>query len=661
MDDTQSTNRAACYHLLALQLPGDDGRIGKIPLMIKAMEKSSPRILGVIAGALLGLLVVLHLRRYAGINHDAVLYLGQGLLQRWPDIFMQDPFFAYGSQEKYSLFPRLVGFFFGLADPPVVFLVGELLFLLLFAAACWYCLAAILPKGKRYWAWLGVLCLPSLYGGMSGMFGYSEQFLTPRLVAEALSLTGVGLLARGRWFWAIGCMVLAILFHPLQGIAAGIILWSWMVMQDRRWLHVSWLVIPVLVLAWKQVPPFDGLFREIDPEWLGSLQEYSKQLFVILWNRADFNLLGFDVLLLLYAWRTLHGQFARWCAAGLLGLTIGLLASVLLVDVLHLVLPAGLQLWRVHWLAHWFAMACIGAYAYRDVEGRDWSRLALLALIILMTWSGIWWAWLPAMGLYMGWLRVVRRMSSKFVLLLGILFALGCIFFYANFFAMEWLRFRMAHYRFDLYAIDRRLLAFPITGLLLLLPWVHAWEGFSRKVQVALVALLLCPLLVLGALRWDSRPLVNLGYERAAFRSDIFGIELSRDAQVYWDADSLTGPWLVLQRASYFSPGQLAGGVFHRDTIVEGNERVSRMRPLIQESMWCRDRSLPLEERESCHISEEAMREACAIGPGRRPDYLVLQYEQPQPEAGRWEIIDPVTGEEAVTFRLYRCADIVKE
>ncbi|KRG86341.1 hypothetical protein ABB33_04030 [Stenotrophomonas acidaminiphila] len=628
---------------------------------MKTMDTERPGRFTVIAGALLGLLVMLHLRRYAGINHDAVLYLGQGLLQRWPEIFMHDPFFSHGSQEKYSLFPRLVGFLFGFTDPPVVFLWGVLLFLLLFAAACWYCLSAVLPRGQRYWAWLGILCLPSLYGGMSGMFGYSEQFFTPRLVAEALSLAGVGLLARDRWPLAIGCMALAVLFHPLQGIAAGIIVWSWMVMRDRRWLHVLWLVVPLLVLAWGKVQPFDGLFRKIDAEWLGSLQAYTRQLFVSLWRPVDFNLLGFDVLLLIYAWRTLHDSFARWCAASLLGLVLGLVASVLLVDVIHLVLPAGLQLWRVHWLAHWFAMASIGALVYRDAMAREWSRMALLALIILAAWSGMWWVWLPGMGVYMAWQWAIRPRNTKFVMLLGVLSALGCFFFFSNFFAMEWLRFRMAHYRFDLYAIDRRLLAFPIAGLVLLLPWAYAWGRFSRVVRLGLLILLLCPLLIIGGIRWDSRSVINLAYENAAFTSGVFGVDLAPDAQVYWDADSLTGPWLVLQRASYFSPGQLAGGVFHRDTIVEGNERVNRMRPLIQESMWCSDRSLPLEERESCHISDDTMNTACAFGPGRRPDYLVLQYKQPQPEAGRWEIIDPVTGESAVTFRLYRCADIVKE
>ena len=33
--------------------------------------------------------------------------------------------------------------------------------------------------------------------------------------------------------------------------------------------------------------------------------------------------------------------------------------STAVVDWLHLELPTGLQLWRVHWLAHWMSMAAL--------------------------------------------------------------------------------------------------------------------------------------------------------------------------------------------------------------------------------------------------------------------------------------------------------------
>lgn len=621
-------------------------------------EPRGSRLLTLISGALLGVAALLHLRRYAGINHDAVLYLGQGLLQRWPEIFGVDPFFAFGSQEKYSLFPKLLGVLFGLADPPTVFLYGTLAGLLLFAAASWYLLLALLPPGQRYMAWLGSIVLPSLYGGMSGMFGYSEQFLTPRLITEGLVLLSIGSLVRSHWVSAIAALLVAALFHPLQAVAGLLVIWSWLVIRDRRWLYLLLGVVPLLLAGWYGMPPFRGFFTQIDQEWLSSLQEFSRQLFVSMWNPADYNLLAFDLLVALYAARKFPDLFGKWMAAAIVGLAIGLASSLILVDALHLALPAALQLWRVHWLAHWFAMVALGVLFFRDASSDGWPRMMLLALAVLLAWAGIFWLWIPAFIGYWIWPRLICRIPRRAVFLLGIGFALGCVFFFINYLTTELLRFRLAHYRLDLYAIDRRLLAFPIAGTALLLSAIFLWRSLQFHLRAVATLLILMPVLVIGVIRWDSRPLLNKAFEDAVFRSDIFGFEVPEAAQVYWNADSLTGPWLVLRRASYFSPGQLAGGVFNRATLVESGERINRLRPLIEQSMWCTDRSHSSEERAGCHIDSAAMRQACAGGSGRRPDYLVLEFNQPERAIGTWEIIDPVTSAVATTFRMFSCADI---
>src|SRR5690606_21120200 len=67
------------------------------------------RALDLVAGSLLGVALLLLLKRYAGINHDAVLYLGQGLVRRWPEIFGHDLTFVHGGgQERYTVFPWLI-------------------------------------------------------------------------------------------------------------------------------------------------------------------------------------------------------------------------------------------------------------------------------------------------------------------------------------------------------------------------------------------------------------------------------------------------------------------------------------------------------------------------------------------------------------------------
>jgi len=616
-------------------------------------------VVTVLAGAGLGLVALLLIRRYSGINHDSVLYLGQGLMQRWPEIFGNDLFFIHGSQDRYSIFPWLLGKALAWSDAPALFLWGTLVSSLLFFAASWFCLRSLLPAGQRYCAWLGVLCLPSFYG-MVSLFSYGEQFLTPRPIAESLSLVCIVQLVRGRWAGAAACLLLASAFHPLQALATFLIVWPWAVMQDRRWLHLAWLAIPLFALAGMGVAPFGDLLRQADPEWLARLRGNTPQLFITEWSAFDLRMLAFDALLLGYASVALRGPFGRWCVAALAGLAIGFGASLVLVDGLNLVLPAGLQLWRAHWLAHWFAMAAFAAILFDIVIARDRSRALLLVLVALLAWGTPGWTWILLALLYAAWPRISSPGHPRLKVLLAWLFGLGIAILTVSHAMSEWTWFKLSHYRLDLYAIDRRLLAFPLFALGLPLLGVFAW----RRSQAAGRWLLVCalvPLLAVAASRWDARSPYNRAFEQNTFKPGIFGTPLPDDAQVFWDGEMTVAPWLVLGRASYYSGAQLAGGAFSRDTAMDGLARSERMMALMLDSLACQDRSRPYEERVRCHISDSAMHKACGPGRNKGPDFLVLPYPQPQRAAGIWTIMDPVAQEPAVTYRLFRCSDVLAD
>jgi hypothetical protein len=345
----------------------------------------------------------------------------------------------------------------------------------------------------------------------------------------------------------------------------------------------------------------------------------------------------------------------------LAGLVIGTSTSLVLVDGLHLVLPAGLQLWRVHWLAHWFAMGCIGALLFRDIEGRDVPRALLLGLSGLLVWNLTAWMWLPFILLYGCWPVACRHLRPRMKTLLGSLFAIGILALLANHVANQMISFRMAHYRLDLYAFDRTVLAFPALALGLPLLGSLAWNRLALTGRWLVVACILFPLVALGAVRWDARPPVTRAFEDNAFQTDLFGVSLPEDAQVYWDNLSLVGTWLVLHRADYLSPQQLSGLVFNRETALDAHRRLGRILPLIQESLYCQDRSVSPTEREHCHISDVNLRIACEPGPVLAPDYLVLPYSQPQRSIGRWTILDPATGQAALEYRLYSCRDLMED
>lgn len=607
-----------------------------------------------VIGALLGITVLLLLHRYPGILHDSILYMGEGLAKQAPEVFGRDLFFMHGGQGQYSLMPWLLAMLFRIAPPPQVFLLGTLASLMLFAGASWFVLRPLLPERQRTWAWLGILCLPSIYGVVR-IFAYNESFLTSRPVAEALCLLAIGCLVRSCWWLAGLCIGIAGLFHPLQAIAAILIVWPWAVLQDRRWLHAMWTIVPILMLAFAGIPPFDGLLRSFDPEWLAAART-SRQLFVSSWALGDYKVLAFDVFLLAAGCRFMPGQWRQWCVAALAGLALGMGASLLLVDGLQLVLPTGLQLWRVHWLAHWFAIATLTALLFRHVQERDAGRALILMLAAQLAWGetalGVVWMVL----LYLSWPQLVAPPRERLRGLLTWLFGLGLLLLFVNHASNEWKWFAATGYRVSQYPIDIRLLLFPALALALPLLALAAWQRANPRGRL-LLAIAMLPLLVITAWRWDARRPLTLALEREASKADVFGPALPASAQVLWFPESLVGTWLVLGRASYYSESQLAGQMFEASTFRDGRERWKRVQPLIDQLQECAERDRGAGRMGNCEVEASTLLQACTASTAQAPLYLVLPYRQLFPALGQWQPVDQHQRPVSPHLWLYECRD----
>ena len=155
--------------------------------------------------------------RYHGIHHDALFYAVHALAHGAPARFEQDLFFAFGSQDDYTLFTpayawlsRQIG-------------LGRAAFALLVAAQCVWAVAAF--QIARQWlhgsfllAGLALLfALPRLYG-YDPVFHYAESFLTARIWAESLVLIGVAATLKGRTGLALGAILVACLLHPIMAL-----------------------------------------------------------------------------------------------------------------------------------------------------------------------------------------------------------------------------------------------------------------------------------------------------------------------------------------------------------------------------------------------------------------------------------------------------------
>ena len=612
-------------------------------------SKKSANLIRACAGTAFGLAAILLLHRYPGIAHDALLYMGGGLARQSPDIFGSDLFFLHGGQDRYSLMPWLLGGLFRVAAPPQVFLWGALVSVMLFAGASWQVLKALLPEHQRGWAWLGIVCLPPIYGVVS-IFSYNESFLTSRPIAEAFVLLAVACVARSRWCLAAACLLMAGIFHPLQAIAALLIAWPWAVMRDRRWLHAAWAAAPIVALAYTGVRPFDGLLQAFDPQWLASVQ-HSRQIFLAEWGLADYKVLGFDVFLLAVGWWRLPPAWAAWCRASIAGLVLGFGASYVLVDMLHLVLPAGLQLWRVHWLAHWFAIATLAALLFTHTRNSDAGSALLLGLAAQLSWGE------TALGgpalalLYLAWPKLVaaprERLAKPLAWALAIF--LGLLFLNHAINETRW--FLRAGADLHTYPLDYRLLLFPAAGFGLGLLGFELLRMRRIPSVISVIAGVL--LLAFTAYRWDARSPLVRNMEHAASTEAVFRVALPRDAQVFWYPEALLGTWLVLGRASYISDSQLAGQMFERATFEEGQTRAIRMRPLMREIDACIARDRRAGMPSACTISTGSLEQACTQGIPWPPTVLVLPYEQPWPAAGKWH--PAAHGKVLARFWLYHC------
>lgn len=105
-----------------------------------------------------------------------------------------------------------------------------------------------------------------------------------------------------------------------------------------------------------------------DPPWLAAVLERSPHLFVGQWPVPDWA-------------RLLWGLCVAWlAAAAAIGLA-GIASSWIAVDLLESAFVAGLQLWRAHWLVHFFAIVLVPvavAGLWRSGYGRNGQHIARL-------------------------------------------------------------------------------------------------------------------------------------------------------------------------------------------------------------------------------------------------------------------------------------------
>ena len=601
-------------------------------------------------GLLLAIGLWLCARPYIGVRHDGVLYMGQTLLQLYPEWLQHDLFFAFGSQDQFSVFSRLIAGLYrliGMSETQFILLaVSHLGFLL---AAAWL-LRELTDQRAR---WLGLAALATLshfYGGRS-IFAFAETFLTARTVAEPMALFALVAFVRGHKWWAVVVAGGAGLAHPLVVLPCLVVIWTLLCHDDRRWLWVAPIAL-VLLAGIGALAPQLRIWQQFDGVWWAQVQEVSPHVFVGQWDVGDWLVVALDVAILRLAVVRFPGPVGRLAKAALLT-SLGLLVvSAVAADLMHNALLTGLQLWRALWIVHVLALLLLPALLMRFWDEPNFGHLRALALTLFALAVNAKWETAWAFGLWAALLqwgaRGHFRLSVPTERLALVATALACIGMSVS----------VAHSTVRSIVgtgvdMDTGLwlwvaMTSPVIGLSLALGVLHLagharWRGLALALAGALV--------LLGAAHWDRRvPWVHY-IESAVPGQHPFSRLIPPTAQVYWQHE-LPATWAVLGRASYFSNHQGAGLLFNRATA----EEYARRKPAVAGLRWHQEICAvvavvdPSSAKDGCAPDPELLLDMCRFENG--PDFLVLPYRVGPGVVADWRFGE---GPTAKNLSLYDC------
>jgi hypothetical protein len=293
---------------------------------------------------------------YAGMLHDARLYAGQVLHYLDPELYANDLFFRFGSQDRYSVFSSLAA--------PVVLVFGLrsaffLLYLSSRALLLWAMqrlIGVLLPDRLLSTVTLiAIVVSPLPYGGLD-VFHVNEHYLTPRPAATALVLFGLERLLAGRPAAALGLVVLACFTHPLMaapGLGLVLLWWAWERLPARRF----WVLSSLMALAGTTIiaVPILGtaVFGQMDPDWLAAVRQASPYACPLDWRAGDQAAVLPPLLILLGAARLARRQSPRLARLALLVAVLAAagLASAAAANLAGYRLLLQVQAYRALWLA----------------------------------------------------------------------------------------------------------------------------------------------------------------------------------------------------------------------------------------------------------------------------------------------------------------------
>lgn len=542
--------------------------------------------------------MLLHL--YLGLRHDSIMYSMQGLAHAHPELWGQDVYLRFGSQDRYTIFASIYAAMiqsFGLEHAAEVFTAAsEIIFL----SAAWRLVRWLLSERQAFMGMLLLVALPCAYGSGT-IFHVVENFATPRLFAEGFALFTVLNWLKGRRLLAGACGITAVLMHPLMalpGIAC--CFWvSWVLPKPRQAAILAIVCLVGLLLAGTLAngPPlrFDDFWFKVSPQHL----DY---LLLTRWDTYGWAVTLIPLVLLMAGSALIEPGVARQLAQAGLGIGLaGLALSAIGGDLLHLVLVVQGQPWRSMWLSTAIATLLLPLITQRLWQHNLLSRaVALLMLAEYLVISEDYSIALTLLALTLLGLSLraevrvpdsVQRLALWGATLLLVL-ALAVL-------------------------LGNRLMPSPFSHLpqqqYYIPPWVEPVLGFCEAGLPALAVVLVFAWALRGErARWMAPCLALLGAgacvalapltwnawtqftykpaDRALFAS--WRAKIPPGTEVLFPENPLV-EWILLERPSYISSPQAASGLFSRSAAMFIYGRAEALRPFLRavgQSFWDEDK-----------------------------------------------------------------------
>jgi hypothetical protein len=554
-------------------------------------------------------------RRYNGVLHDSMIYMGRGLADLDPRGVGADYFYRLDGQSSFSVFSKIVDALipaFGLAHSAQLLTVTALVLWLAALAA----LAAQLASGRLKWAILICVAVASgAYGGLP--LQYAEAFATPRPFAEAGVLAALAALLAGSRLQAVFFLGLAALFHPIMALAGAGTLYVYLCLENRRWIYLGLFgALFVLVAALAGLPLFSRLLERFDWNWLILLRLRASFLFPLLWREPAWTTLAVHTATLAFAATAATASIGRLFWSVIVASLGGLLVSVVFGDIYPLVLIVQAQPWRAIWLLTLFGTIalCFCAQRLWAEEGASRASLALLAIAWIgaeSTQSAL--LCVAAIGLHairQSLSPQVARLLTYCCATIAALTAAGEMGAHIYTTVAAWKDAQGGV--FDLVAASTTtiMLCTPVTALAL------AWAISDYRVPRPALVGAAAGLAILALATWNGSSEFNRALSMNEHPPELERMVASRPGEVLWVGES-QAPWVWLGRPNWVSYLHGAGNVFSRPLAMIWRDRTLALLDVgwIEPSVFTRWMSNASPEKSLPDFTREKIHKICA-----RPD-----------------------------------------